>query len=472
MERGTDTRPRVGRNFLKLGAGEAVARIIAFGATVYVARALGASAYGVIALATAILLYLSVLSDAGIDTLGIQQVAANRAALFKTLPDILGARLLIGIGLILVTVVVGLAVLPQPEGAVLAVYALILVTVGMGTRWVHLGLEQTGRASVARLVSEGVSAFLIVAVVRTPADLARVPLAQLVGESLGALLLLHLLPTGSTRLRVRLRPAMVPALLFRSWPMVVHALLGLAIFNSDFIFLRILRDSAAVGFYAAGYTLVSFFLNLATAYTSSMIPALTRLRSDRVGAGILYSGSMAQVVTVALPVCVGGALVANEVVTLVFGSAYAPSTTPLRILLLLLPLAGIRAVSQGALLAYERQGDMLRASVWAAAVNLLLNVALIPRWGMAGAAWATVLTEGLRTTLSLGFTHNLKIPGTSPRRFLPGLTASGLMAGVVLSVKGMPVLITILLGATVFLGCLAALGGVRLRRGGVPELTV
>src|SRR5206468_10979434 len=39
MKEGADT--RVARSFLKLGAGEALARIIAFGATVYLARLLG-----------------------------------------------------------------------------------------------------------------------------------------------------------------------------------------------------------------------------------------------------------------------------------------------------------------------------------------------------------------------------------------------------------------------------------------------
>ena len=130
----------VGRNFLKLGAGEAASRLIAFGATVYLARTLGASTYGIIVLATAVLLYLSFITDCGVEMLGVRDVAADREALFGTLPDILGARLLAGIALILLTVGVGLAVLPQPEGAILAAYSFTLVVVALGTRWVHLGL--------------------------------------------------------------------------------------------------------------------------------------------------------------------------------------------------------------------------------------------------------------------------------------------------------------------------------------------
>lgn len=464
--------PTVGRNFLKLGGGEVAARVIAFGATVYLARTLGASTYGVIVFATAVLLYLNFITDCGVEMLGIHEVAADRSRLSETLPDILGARLLVAIALIVVTVSVGLLALPQPEGAVLAVYALTLLAVGLGTRWVHLGLEQPGRAALARVLAEGVAAVVILAAVHRPADLVRVPLAMLIGEGLAALLLLRLLPAGMKRLRIRLRPAMVRGLLSRSWPMVAHALLGLAIFNSDFIFLRILRDSAALGYYAAAYTLISFFLNLGTAYTMSLIPALTRLRAEPAGARALYDGSMAQVLAGALPVSIGGILVAGPLMALIFGPAYSQAVEPLQILLLLLPVAVIRNVSQAGLLAHGRQDQMLHTVAWAAGTNVILNLLLIPRWGLAGAAWATVATELVRTILAVGFARRLALPMTHPARFWRIGTAAVAMATAVVLVGEAPLAARIGVGGVAYLGVLAVLGGIQFRRGALPELTV
>lgn len=464
--------PGVGLNFLKLGAGEVAARLIAFGATVYLARTLGAPIYGVIVLATAILLYLSFITDCGVEMLGVRDVAADREGLFHNLPDILGARLLVGVGLIVVTGVVGLTVLPQPEGAILAAYAFLLLTVGLGTRWVHLGMEQAGYAALSRVVSEAISAVLVILVVRAPEDLARVPLAQILGESVGALLLIRLLPSAIRRVRVRLRPAMVRTLLARSWPMVLHALLGLAIFNSDFIFLRILRDSTALGLYAAAYTLVSFFLNLGTAYTMSLIPTLTRLREEPLAARGVYDTSMAQILAGAIPVSVGGILVASQMIVLIFGAEYTQATDPLKILLLLLPIAAIRNVSQGALMAHGRQDQMLRTVAWATGTNLVLNLALIPRWGMVGAAWATVLTEIVRTGLAVGFVGRLGLPMTHPRRFVRLVVSGGAMAAVVILAGGLPVILTIILGALAYGIALTILGGIRRHGGGLPHLTV
>ncbi|MEP7324700.1 MAG: oligosaccharide flippase family protein, partial [Gemmatimonadota bacterium] len=67
----------VGRNFLALGAGEAAARLVAFGATIYLARTLGPGSYGVIGLALAVTLYFTYLADCGIETLGVREIAAD-----------------------------------------------------------------------------------------------------------------------------------------------------------------------------------------------------------------------------------------------------------------------------------------------------------------------------------------------------------------------------------------------------------
>lgn len=472
----SDSRPPrpdtlVGRSFLKLGFGEAAARVIAFGATVYLARTLGASLYGVIVLATAVLLYLTFVTDSGVDALGIRDVADAPEALPVTLAETLGARLLVGIVLTVVTALAGLLLLPQPEGAVLAIYAFTLLPFALGTRWVHLGLEQSGYASVGRMMTELVATGTILAVVRGPEDLARVPLAQVLGEAAGTFLMLRLLPSGLARLRLVIRPRALRALLARSWPLVLHALLGLAIFNSDFIFLRAFRDSAAVGHYAAAYTLISFFLNLGAAYTMTLLPVITRLRGDAAATRGLYDGAMAQVLAGAVPVAVGGFLVAESIITLVFGVGYGAAAVPLQILIWTIPVAVIRNVSQGALIAYGRQDQLLRTVTWAAAVNVALNLALIPRWGMAGAAAATLVTEVVRTWLAARYVAGHGLPMAGPRRFVKVLAAGAVMAAVVWWSGDRPVLVTVAIGMLCYVAALAAVGGIRFRRNAMPELT-
>lgn len=460
----------VGRNFLKLGAGEAAARLIAFGATVYMARTLGASMYGVVVLATTILLYLSALTDGGVEALGIRDVAADPQALAQALPSILGGRLIVGVVLISITAIAGLAILPQPDGGILAAYVFTLGTVALSIRWIHLGFENPGYASMGRVLSEVTNASLIVVLVHGPADLASVPIAQVVGEGIGAIVLWRLLPAGIRNLPFTMRASVVRGMFRASWPLILNSLLGLAIFNSDFLFLRGFRDSAAVGLYAAAYTLVSFFLNLGAAYTMSLLPPMTRLRHDATAARALYDRSMVQVLAGAIPIATGGFLIAGPVIAMVFGARYGESAAPLRILMLSIPAALIRNVAQSVLVGYGRQDQLLHTAIWATAINLLLNLTLIPVWGLIGAAVATLATEVIRTVLAVRYVDRLGIPMTSITIFRRVLAASAVMAVPVVLLARAPVPAIVAAGLVTYAGTLTLVGGLRFRRGALPEI--
>lgn len=252
--------------------------------------------------------------------------------------------------------------------------------------------------------------------------------------------------------------------------MILHGLLGLAIFNSDFLFLRVLKDAASVGYYAVAYTLISFVQNLGVAYTMSLIPTLTVLRPDRAAAQRAVDDGMAQAMFGALPVTVGGLIVAPGLVALLFGEGYASSAAPLQVLLLLVPIALVRNVWQAVLVAYDRQDLMLRTVVWAAGVNVLLNVALIPPFGMIGAAAATVATEGVRTWLSARYAAGLSMVMPPVRRFAKVGLAAVVMGVMTWLAAQAPVLVTVAVGAVSYAAVLLATGAVRLRRGALPDL--
>jgi O-antigen/teichoic acid export membrane protein len=462
----------VGRSFLKLGAGEAIARLIAFGATVYLARRLGANGYGMIVLASAILLYMGCLTDCGVEALGVRDVAHNPAGIPGFLPSVLGGRLVVAAVLTLLLAGAGLTLFPQPEGAVVAAYAFTLLVVAMGVRWVHLGLERAGVAAAGRVLSEGLTAILILVLVRSSGDVARAPLAQIVGEGVGAIFLLILLPSYAARLVAIVRVDVVAGILRRSWPLILHALLGLVIFNSDFFFLRFYRDSASVGYYAVAYTLVSFCLNLGFSYSMSLLPVLTRLRDDAAGERLLFDDAMAQLFAGALPVAIGGFLLADRLVPLVFGDEYVPAIVPLQILLWSIPIVLFRTVAQSALIARGRQVQLLKTVAWAAATNMVLNATLIPILGLVGAAAATVLTESIRTVLALRYTQAQGLPMTSSGRFWRTLVAGGVMALAIGVVEVSNLILAGALAAGVYGLVLLLVGGIRFRRGGIPELTV
>ena len=455
----------VGRNFAALGLGDGLARLIAFGATVYLARVLGADGYGVVALALGVTLYSQQLVDYGVEALGIRRVAADRGHASELAGAYLTGRLLLALTVLVTTAVVATWVLPDPEGPVLALYALTLFPVALSTKWVHVGFERAQPVGAARVIGESVMIGVILLLVRGLDDIRTVPLAQFIGDALAMSWLFMRLRDHGLKVRLGWDGPRIREMARSALPLVGHSLLGLVIYNSDLIFLRIFRGPGDVGLYAVAYTLISFLLNLGWAYSQSLLPTLARLEVEGTGAGELFRSAQAQVFVITAPLAVGGWLVAEPLITSLFSEEYLPAGAALAVLIWSVPVSLVRSVSLAALLARERQDLVLRTTTSSAVVNLLLNVILIPRFGILGAAYATVATELMRAGLALLFTRQEGYPGLALLRFVPSLLGAAVMAGVVLASAGMNVWMRIALGAAAYALSLVAFGGVKIRGG-------
>jgi O-antigen/teichoic acid export membrane protein len=427
----------------------------------------------VIGFAVAVLLYLQRIADAGFDVgVGVREVAARRGELDRFVPALLTVRAGLAVLVALVTALLALLLLPSPDGAVLALYAGALVAVGLSTTWVHVGLEHAGRVAGARVLGELLALTVLVVTVHGPEHVKRVPLAQVAGDGLAALILLSLLARGGLPLRPRLDMEVALPLLQRGWRMMIASLFGLALYNSDLIFLRWLRDTEAVGYYAAAYTLVAFCLNISIAYGLSLLPVLSGARQDARRRQALFETASAHVITFGLPVVVGGAIVAPAIVALVLGPTYQPTGDALRLLIWSLVPGILANLAVMGLISAERESEVLRAFAWTLGVVMVLDFVLISRFGIAGAAVATIIGESVRLLLVVLPARRAGFTLITFTRWWRPAVATTCMAGVLLLVHPAMLVVAIGLGVVAYAAALTATGGIRFRRKALPVLSV
>jgi O-antigen/teichoic acid export membrane protein len=452
-----------------LGLGEVAARLIAFAATVYLARTLGASAFGIIGFATAITLYLARIADCGIEYfgLGIREVAEDPERITPMVSSVTVARIIVACITAGVVAIVAFFA-PQPDGRVVALYGLTLISLAASMRWVLLGLERARVVAISRVAGEALFAGLVLLGVKSSTDIMRVPVAQFLGDALGALIVGVVIWRSGYHLRAELNWGIVGPLFRRSWRLVASALLGLVIYNSGLILLRFFRDSASVGYFAAAYTFVSFMLNLGGSYNQSLLPALTR---DRERSASLYRDALVHAFAGTLPVAAGGTIVAGALVAAIFGDGYVNAALVLKILLWTIPFALMREVATAGLMSRSGEVAVLRFTSWTALASLALNLVLIPWLGLAGAAIAAVATEIVRFAAALVLAEVGGFSPANPVRFWKPLAAGAAMTAV-LVFANFGVVAEVLLGVIVYLALLAALGGFRFRGGALPEIVL
>lgn len=457
------------RRFAALGLGEVIARVIAFGTMLLVARRLGPGAYGSVGVAAGILLYLNQLADGGIELVGIPAVTRDPARVGILASSVLTFRVITALALTLAVLPFTL-LMPEPDGRILAIYALSLVWTALSTRWTYLGLERPGVVASARVLGETAGLVMVYVSVQGAGDVLGVPTAAWCAGAIGSLVML----AGLGRMGVRIRPSFAwaeCASLFRqARHLLAFTLLGLVLYNFDLLFLRATHGPEDAGLYAAAYAAISFGANVIVAYAHSVLPVLSRPAPDPASRNAAYHRAMKLGFLVTVPAAVGGLVVAPSVVPLVFGSAFGDAVVALQWLVFTLPLAAVREIAVVALIGSGGERPLVRVNALTAAANVVLNVALVPKLGMLGAAAATLLTEVVRLGLAAHAAHRAAFAWPSWRGFVrPIVCGLGMLAVIRISGARDLVLVSLVAVAS-YGGLLVATGGVRREPGGPYRL--
>jgi O-antigen/teichoic acid export membrane protein len=439
---------------------------------VYVARSLGAEMFGVMMFGQAVVLYFTHLAACGVDLTGMRDIAQDETRAATLAPSILTVRLLVSLGLMVVLAIGALLVLPRLEAVVVAIYALTLFGHGPNPKFVLLGLSRPIPVAVSRTLGELAYLALVLLCVRLPGDVVSVPWAQFVGDALAVAVMLCWLKRRGVSLPLALDWRAVAPLFRRSFPLVINILLGLMIYNADLLVLRYFKDSTTVGWYSASYQLISFLINMSWAYSYSLLPSLTQAAAHTGERRALYLTSLAQTFAVALPVAVGGALVARPIIALVFGAQYAPSAAPLAILIASIPFMLYKDVAMVAMVVAGHEKAVMRMTAIAVVFNLVGNLIVTRPFGMIGAAGTTLATEILRFVLAAAFVRRDGLPLIPWRRVVKSVTAVSVMAAVVVGLGPRSLFVLLVAGAASYTGVLAMTGAIELRRGALPALRV
>ncbi len=251
------------------------------------------------------------------------------------------------------------------------------------------------------------------------------------------------------------------ALLREAFPLLLNSLLLAVFFRFDIIILRALRGDGEVGLYGAAYKLINMTQILPPYLVAALFPLLSRYAAtDRAALRRLFFEATRLLQLIAWPVAAATTVLASDLIWLLGGAGYLPgAASALAILIWYLPLSYLNGVVQYVLIAIRRQRAITVAFVVGALVNLALNAALIPRYGAAAAAVATIVTE---IALLLPFLRALAadelLPPIRQLIWRPALAAL-LMLGAMLASHGLGPLAAALIGAAVYCAALALCNG-------------
>lgn len=186
-------------------------------------------------------------------------------------------------------------------------------------------------------------------------------------------------------------------------PVLPHALFMWGLMGVDRLVLNEYVDKAQIGIYEIGYLLGSFLSIVIRSMRAAWIPSYFR-SAQETGSKAQFARTATVYFVCTYATAILGLLFAPEIIwifSFASPSSYVESVTIMQIVLFgFVGMAIFLAVNQP-LLYEERTGQLAAISGFGLAVNLLANFLLVPRYGIYGAATATVIAYAAISILTL-----------------------------------------------------------------------
>lgn len=457
---------RVARNTALRALAEMVGKLASLALFVVMARVFEPSTLGEYVFALAIVQLLWPVSGLGLDRLLLRDVARDRTAVDRLFYDALVLK--VGAALAVAGLAAGVVALLGYSGQVQVLvlllgvlHALSLATTSAQT--IFQTYEQMDYYVYATVPRTIVSALAGLAVIALGGGIVAVCVAFVVVGALGTAFAFAIMFRWFVRPRREVRVDRLPGLAWRAAPLGVQEALGQVTFRIDIVLLSLLTTSAVVGAYGAGYRILEATLFLAWSVATSVLPMYSYLdRSSQPSLDRVFGASIKFALVIVVPIAVTLFVCSRAVVDLLFGlDEYGETVGALRWLALAIAVYPVGHLAS-ALVAVRRPGRLtIFAAALVASANIVLNLLLIPVYGILGAAATTLASEVLLAVVSVMLARP---EARAPWRWvLFAPVAAGLAMGGAMAPLADDLHLAVPVGAVVYLAALALVEGPHLR---------
>lgn len=220
----------------------------------------------------------------------------------------------------------------------------------------------------------------------------------------------------------------------------------------DIIMLSRLRSPEEVGLYAAALRIIVLCQEVPKSILLNLLPPLASLFPESMTAfRILIERTAKYLLIYAFPVALGALVLAPDIVVMIFGPAFLPSTSTLSILAVSLLPFGLMKLFGSILVATHYQWVDFATICLGVVLNLVLNAVFIPTYGAVGAAYTTLLTITAAVVMRGAFLWLRVSPLRLDRRLLSAVAATLGLWVMLAASRGYPTLMVILASIPVYL---------------------
>jgi PST family polysaccharide transporter len=385
----------------------------------YLVRILGAEYFGLLAIATSIITYFTILTNYGFNITATREISVNREDKLK-IEEIYSSVMILKFFFIIVSFVLLCIVVFSIEkfASNWEIYFLtfgVLIGQVIFPVWFFQGMEQMRYITYLNVISKSIFTILIFILVKKQSDYFIVPILSSLGFLVVGFWSLILI---RKKFQIHFKFQSKNVLKYHleeGWHIFISNLSVTMYTTTTTVLLGVFTNNTLVGYYSIADKLISGIKQLITPISQTLYPYVSRkaveskeLVLSLIRKAALISLFLGAVVTVLLFVF------ADSLLFLVFGKEAENSILIFKILTIIPLLATIDTLFGTLLmLVFKRNKEYSKIIMSAGILNLILCLLLIPSFEGIGAAFSVLIVELYITARIVGYTQNngLKIIG-------------------------------------------------------------
>ena len=379
----------------------------------WVVRVLGPEIYGRLGFAGAVAGFFGLLASPGFTTYTLREAAKTPERIPFLVRHVIGARMIFALGAFALLTIFTFSLAPRDSQTrtLILLSGLAFVTASLDIQWVFAARSRMWIIAARGILAQLAYAGLILALVRNSGDAWVIPTAALVSSALSALLLWF--PAR------RQYHVPVPSFVPQAWRIFLPVCLtiGFASLMSmiydqiDTVMLKYFRSDREVGMYVAAYSLMAAAMSFPPILGQVFGPLLAESADKDAASEAKYVHWLGNAMFgLALPIAVGGFILAVPLTGWVLGSQYYGSENLFRWLMLTVVAGSAASFFGSQLIPNGRERKYLLAVLAGAATNVALNLIFIPIYGAIAAALITAFSQSVVAVLNYFFASDLPRP--------------------------------------------------------------
>jgi len=390
-----NTPQRILKNTFSLLFSGIISQAIGFVVIVYLARILNPDNFGKISFALAIITYFSLITNLGLPLLGTREIARDKKKINEYLGNILTMRLclaFLSFGLLLL--ITYFLNKPLEIKYLIILYGLGLIPSSLLLDWVFQGLEKMEYIGLGRILSRLIYAALVLFFIKGQKQLLLIPCIAVISNLLVTGFLFFIFIKKFGKLKLKFNIIFWKNLIRQALPLGISIVMIQIIYNIDMVMLGFMRTDIEVGYYSAAYKIILVLISIGAFYFDAIFPVVSNYYKTSLDSlKKLQSYTTKLMVSIAIPLGIGGTILARPIINLLYGPKYSEGIIAFQILIWVVVLIYINMIYARGMWACDKQNEFLKIVTFQGLTNIGLNLFLIPSFGIVGAAIATVSAE-------------------------------------------------------------------------------